>query len=396
MRDSSKLKSKLRVGIAGYGVVGKRRRKFIDDHPALETVAVCDRVFPASGAFPDGVRYYQSYQQVLEETLDVLFVCLTNDIAPEVTIAGLERGLHVFCEKPPGRDLDDIVRVIRCERRHPTRKLKYGFNHRYHDSVRDALQIIHSGVLGRPIDLRGVYGKSKIVSFKSDWRTKRALAGGGILLDQGIHMLDLMRLFAGDFETVVSHVSNAFWRHDVEDNVYALMRTSEGVVALLHSSATQWRHRFQLDITLEHGIVILSGILSGSKSYGAETMTVAYVSDDDDGDPRETTTRYTKDNSWRDEIADFAEDILKNRTVVEGSSLEALRTMHLVYRIYCADPAWRDAYGLSEELPPDLLGELGLPSVDARTARTTSSGRLPPALVHDRTSAPSAPSIIKS
>lgn len=371
MSDSPEQKSKLRVGIAGYGVVGKRRREFIDKHPSLETVAVCDRAFLDSGVFPDGVGYHQRYQQLLEQGLDVLFVCLTNDIAPDVTIAGLEHGLHVFCEKPPGRDLDDIVRVIRCERRHPALKLKYGFNHRYHDSVRDALEIVRSGALGRPIDLRGVYGKSKILSFESDWRTKRALAGGGILLDQGIHMLDLMRLFAGDFETIVSHVSNAYWRHDVEDNAYALMRTSEGVVALLHSSATQWRHRFQLDITLERGMIILSGILSGSKSYGAETMTVAYVSSEDDGDPRETTTRYNKDNSWRDEIADFAADILENRIVVEGSSRDALSTMHHVYRIYCADREWRNAHGLSDELPSDMLE--GAPTGAGHTSNLTFS-----------------------
>jgi predicted dehydrogenase len=307
-------------------------------------------------------------------------VSLTNDIAPEVTIAGLDRGLHVFCEKPPGRTVDDIIRVIRCERRHPKLKLKYGFNHRYHESVRDALQIVRSGVLGRPIDLRGVYGKSKIVSFESDWRTKRALAGGGILLDQGIHMVDLMRLFAGDFESIVSHVSNAFWQHDVEDNAYALMRTKDGVVALLHSSATQWRHRFQLDITLERGMIILSGILSGSKSYGAETMTVAYASDDDGGDPRETTTRYNKDNSWRDEIADFADDVSQDRVVVEGSSLEALRTMHHVYRIYCADPVWRDRYGLTDELPPDMLDVK-----DAPVHTLAPAGRPSPAVVRDRT-----------
>lgn len=345
---------KLRVGIAGYGVVGKRRRKFIDSHPRLRTVAVCDRLFAAEPPKGSDVPYHTHYRELLGEKLDVLFVCLTNDIAAEVTIAGLEQGLHVFCEKPPGRNLADIESVIRCERSRPALKLKYGFNHRYHDSIRDALQIVRSGVLGRPIDVRGVYGKSKIISFDSEWRTQRALAGGGILLDQGIHMLDLMRLFVGDFIDVKSYVSNAHWGHDVEDNAYALMRTADGVVGQVHSSATQWRHRFQLDITLSRGQIILSGILSGSKSYGAETMTVAYAEADDAGDPREVTTRYNQDNSWRDEIADFATDIIHDRKVMDGSSADALRVMQLVYAIYCADPAWRDTYQLSDAVSPDL------------------------------------------
>ncbi|MEO8034088.1 MAG: Gfo/Idh/MocA family oxidoreductase, partial [Acidobacteriota bacterium] len=168
--------------------------------------------------------------------------------------------------------------------------------------------------------------------------------------DQGIHMVDMMRLFAGDFEEIHSFVSNGYWHHDVEDNAYALMRTKSGIVAMLHSSATQWRHRFHLEIALTEGLLILSGILSGSKSYGAETITIAYKSADDAGDPREVTTRYNQDNSWRDEIADFVTSILEDRPVVEGSSTEALKTMQLVYRIYCADAQWRDRYQLSAAL----------------------------------------------
>ena len=105
---------KLRIGIAGYGVVGRRRRQFIDQHPALRTVAVCDRTFDGDGVLDDGVVFHANYQALLGEDLDALFVCLTNDIAPEVTMAGLENGLHVFCEKPPGRDLADMAAIKEC------------------------------------------------------------------------------------------------------------------------------------------------------------------------------------------------------------------------------------------------------------------------------------------
>lgn len=342
---------KLRVAIAGYGTVGKIRRSFIDQHPNLHVIAVCDQAFSTPTVAPEGFRCWTNYRQLLEEPLDVLFVCLPNYLAPEATIAGIERGLHVFCEKPPGRDLADIARVMACEREHPKQKLMYGFNHRYHDSVRDALGIIHSGELGDLIDIRGVYGKSKIIRFDSDWRTRREMAGGGILLDQGIHMVDMMRLFAGEFTEIYSFVSNGFWHHDVEDNAYALMRTANGVVATLHSSATQWRHRFHLDITLTRGAIVLSGILSSTKSYGAETITIVYAGDNDGGDPREQMTRYNEDHSWRDEVFDFAEAILNDKPIVYGSSLEALKTMQLVYRIYCADPGWRTRYQLQDTVP---------------------------------------------
>jgi len=343
--------SKLRVGIAGYGVVGKRRRHFIDKRDDMQVVAVCDRSFAEDGKLPDGLPCYTSYDKLLDaEQLDCLFVCLSNDVAAEVTCLGLERGLHVFCEKPPGRDVADIARVVECEARHPGLKLKYGFNHRYHHSVRDALAILQSGEMGRVLNMRGVYGKSQFISYgaHSDWRVDRAVAGGGILLDQGIHMVDLMRLFGGEFRDVRSIISNDFWGHDVEDNAYALMRSESGVVAMLHSTATQWRHRFNLEITLEKGALILSGILSGSKSYGAETLTVVWPSDDDMGDPKEQTTRYNADPSWADEIGEFADAVLRNGTVVSGSSNDALETMRLVYRIYCADPEWRQRWSLTD------------------------------------------------
>ncbi len=347
---------KLRVGIAGYGVVGKRRHDCIRKRSDMEVVAVCDRNFSGAGKLEDSVGFFANYRELLSTDLDVLFVCLTNDIAAEVTIAGFERGLHVFCEKPPGRDVADIRRVIECERRHPALKLMYGFNHRYHDSVVEALRIVRSGEMGKVISMRGVYGKSKLITFNQpDWRVRRETAGGGVLLDQGIHMVDLMRLFAGEFTEVHSFISNGHWGYDVEDNAYALMRTSDGIVAMLNSSATQWRHRFNLDITLDKGSVNLGGILSGSKSYGAETLTVVKADPDrDNGDPLEHHTRYNRDPSWDEEINRFASSILDGAAVDSGSSEDALNTMKLVYRIYYADPDWRERYSIEN---PDFSNE---------------------------------------
>lgn len=338
---------KLRVGIAGYGVVGKRRQYFINLNPYFSVVAVCDRTFLHHGHFDDGTLFFMDYKSLLNENLDVLFVCLTNDLAVEVTKAGLEKGLHVFCEKPPARNVNDLMQVIRCKAKCPDLKLKYGFNHRYHDSVADALQIINSKELGEVINLHGVYGKSKLVTFdQDDWRTKRAIAGGGVLLDQGIHMVDLLRVFAGEFNEIYSMISNDYWKHDVEDNAYALMRTATGKVAMLHSSATQWRHRFQLDISLEKGAITLSGILSGSKSYGAETMTIAWAAKNDCGDPKEQTTRYNEDNSWRYEIDEFAHVIVHDAEVQHGTLDDAYKTMLLVSKIYHADKNWSKRWGL--------------------------------------------------
>lgn len=340
----------LKVGIAGYGVVGKRRANCIDAHPNLKLIAICDKNSEEKEHLTGEVRYHKSYQELLKEELDVLFVCMSNDMAAEVTKAGLNRGFHVFCEKPPARNLEEMSSVIECEKRNPSQKLMYGFNHRYHDSVCDALEIVRSGALGKVINIRGLYGKAKLITFNQpDWRTKRNLSGGGVLLDQGIHMVDLMRLIAGEFDQVFSIISNKHWGYDVEDNAYAIMRSKDGVVAMINSSATQWRHRFNLDINLEKGSLILGGILSGTKSYGAETLTVVSADPDlDNGDPKEQITTYNNDPSWETEIELFTESILKNEEISSGTSSDAFQTMKLVSRIYFSDKIWRNLYNIED------------------------------------------------
>ena len=345
--------TELKVGIAGYGVVGKKRKECVDRHPNLRLVAVCDRNFNDEGLLEEGVYYYQNYQSLLAQELDILIICLTNEIAPEVTIAGLQAGLHVFCEKPPGRNVEDIKRVIQFESQNPSLKLMYGFNHRYHESVQNALKLVQDGKFGKVINIRGLYGKAKLITFNQpDWRTKREIAGGGVLLDQGIHMVDLMRLFGGNFTEVHSFVSNRHWGYDVEDNAYALMKTKDGVVGVLNSSATQWRHRFNLDINLEYGSLILGGIISGTKSYGAETLTIVEADPDNDkGDPKEEIISYNRDPSWDEEIVVFINAILNKKQIQSGSSEDALKTMQLVYRIYFSDIKWREKYDIQN---PDI------------------------------------------
>ena len=331
----------IKVGIAGFGVVGKRRRFFIDDHPRLKTVAVCDENFNGTGVTDDGIRYFKNYRELLDVDLNILFVCVPNYLAAEITIAGLNKGLHVFCEKPPGCNVEDIQRVIEVEKRQPGQLLKYGFNHRYHDSVREALRIIEAREMGEVINLRGVYGKSKIIPFSGGWRAERKFSGGGILLDQGIHMVDLMQLFCKEFVEIKGFVSNGYWNHDVEDNAYALMRSRSGQIAMLHSSATQWNHRFLLEIALTEGYLELRGILTGSKSYGQETLVIGRRDDTDTGSHKEETLTYIEDNSWKDEVFEFADAVLNGGLVKHGTSSEALASMKIVFRIYNSDEEWR-------------------------------------------------------
>ena len=272
---------------------------------------------------------------------------MPNQFAAEASYLSLQKGLHVFCEKPPARTHAELLAVKEQSLKSPNLKLMYGFNHRFHLSVEEAKSIIDSNSLGRIINMKGVYGKSQMISFnQTDWRTSREAAGGGILLDQGIHMLDLIRYLSGEsFTQVFSFIDNAFWNFDVEDNAYVLMKSPKGVVAQLHSSATQWRHVFNLEITLEKGSLILEGLLTGSKSYGDEVLIV--ISSDpliDKGTPRELTSKYNEDVSWDNEIKYFSNSLENNTSIERGNIDDALETMLLIETIYQADPIWKEKY----------------------------------------------------
>ena len=338
---------KKKIGIIGYGVVGKRRRKFIDEHPLLETVAISDVNLDPEKDQIVGVKIFKNHEDLLNEKLDAVFVSVPNYIAPEITIKALKKGIHVFCEKPPGRSVEDVLAVMDTEKVVPGIVLKYGFNHRYHDSIQDALKIIKSGELGKIINMQGVYGKGKIVNpEKSVWRSKREFAGGGILLDQGIHMVDLLRLFCGEFHEVHSFISDDFWEHDVEENAFAIMKDDNGVVASIHSSGTLWEHTFSLNIYLTKGYLKLFGILSGTRSYGEETLTIGKKTDSDQGSLEARIIKYLEDTSWQREINEFAEALIGKNSIKLGTSTDALNTMKLVYRIYYADSKWRNKYNI--------------------------------------------------
>ena len=318
--------------------MGEIRHRAILRQPALELRGICD---PAAAATDLGVPLFRSHEELLDAGLDVVFVCTPHNVTADVVVGALGRGCHVFCEKPPGRNVADVERMIAAERRAPRMKLMFGFNHRYHLSVQDAKGIIEGGSLGRLLWLRGVYGKSGGAGFEQAWRNVPEISGGGILLDQGIHMLDLFCLFCGDFQEVVGLTGTTYWDIPVEDNAFVILRNEAGQIAQLHSSATLWKHTFRLEIGLERGYLVASGILSRSGSYGRETLLVGRGGGQGPRpDPREETIYYDVDPSWDAQVEQFVRNVREDLPVEESGSHEALRVMRIVERVY-ADAAER-------------------------------------------------------
>ena len=322
----------IRVGIIGYGKMGQVRREAIDSTGYGRVIAIAD---PGQGPV-EGVDWMSDPHALLaRRDVDAVFVCTPNHLNQPLTAAALSHGKHVFCEKPPAFTAAEVEEIVTIERRSGL-TLMYGFNHRHHDSLIHARQLVRSGTYGRVLWMRGRYGKSVDANFYETWRSKRELAGGGILIDQGIHMLDLFLMLAGDFDEVHAFVSNIYWNLNVEDNVFVILKSSDGLVASLHSTMTQWRHLFSFEVFLEKGYIVANGLLTPSGTYGEEVLTVAKnrtIAPAAMWSDEERTT-YEVDNSWRAEVKHFFEAIQAGHPVTIGTSSDALRVMRLVDRIY--------------------------------------------------------------
>lgn len=327
----------INIAIVGMGKIGKLRAQTIKENKMTTLMAAYDIDAEQLNEFNDIIKCEKVDDIFNIKNLDAVIICTFNKYAPLFTIQALKNGLHVFCEKPPARTSKEMKEVIKVEAK-KNLILKYGFNHRYHHSVMEAKKLIDNDVFGKLLWMRGVYGKAGGNQYTQNWRNDKEESGGGILIDQGIHMLDLMRFFAGEFEEIKSMVKTNYWDVNVEDNAFAIMQTDDNILASVHSSATQWRHKFLLEMSFENGYINLEGILSGSRSYGDETLSIAKRQFEDNtfamGKPREEKIFFDTDESWKLELDEFVDCILNDKKAYNGNSEDALKVMELIEAIY--------------------------------------------------------------
>ena len=323
-----------KIGILGFGKMGQIRAETAEKTQK----AVVKSVYEYSDQIKvDGFNRVEDPDNIFNDAeLDIIFVCTPNFLNKEYTIKGLESGKHVFCEKPPAFKADDVKDIIEVEKM-TGKKLMYGFNHRHHSSIKHMKTLVESGDYGNILWMRGRYGKSVDESFFQGWRARKEFAGGGIFLDQGIHMLDLFLHLAGDFDEVHALVSDLYWGLDIEDNVFAMFKNNQtGVAASLHSTMTQWRHLFSLEVFLEKGYMVLNGLKTSSGTYGEEMLTIAKNRSTAPAATWEDEERmtYHTNASWRSEIDHFIHCIENDEQVEVGNSSDALKLMKIIDKVY--------------------------------------------------------------
>jgi predicted dehydrogenase len=324
----------LGVSVIGCGLIGNRRASVVAEHPRTRLTAVADvnvaLARAAAGGRCDAVGDWRSAVQ--RDDTDIVIVATPNGLLAEIVTTALAAGKHVLMEKPMGRNLEEARRIAAAAAT-SGRILGIGLNHRQHPAVRRAVELVRAGAIGRLISVRGRYGHGGRPGLEQEWRSDPALAGGGELLDQGIHMIDLFIQLAGLPRDVFGVLQTAVWRiQPLEDNAYALLRFENGVVGQLHASMTQWKNLFSLEVHGEAGAVQVEGL---GGSYGTERL-IHVERALQGGAPELREERFeAPDTSWSDEWEAFV------RTVGGGGgggcagpdeALQAMRVVDAIYR----------------------------------------------------------------
>ncbi len=320
----------LRIALIGCGLIGQKRLNLLP--PGSVTVACdtqLDRARKIAAQSPGCVATDSFEQAVSLPHVDAVMVATLNATLAPIALAAVKRGKHVLIEKPGG------IRVAELEALHAAAVksgalVRVGYNHRYHPACLKALELFRGGALGPMMFVRGRYGQGGRPGYEKEWRGNPELSGGGELIDQGVHLIDLAGIFLGEFTTVEGHATRYYWNMPVEDNAFLSLRNAAGNTAWLHASCSEWKNLFSLEIYGRDAKLHWEGL---GGSYGLERLTY-YKMLPQMGPPETTIWEFPRgDESWKIEMAEFFEDIRLKRCPVPGLR-EATAALRVVEKIY--------------------------------------------------------------
>ena len=322
----------MNYAIIGCGLIGKKRLAGL---PAGSTLVVaCDtnlaRAEELVKLAQTGRAVADFKQAVADPGVDAVIVATINGALAEISAAAVRAGKHVLVEKPAGisgAQIDELISL--AEKRGVC--VRVGFNHRYHPAFIKAREIFRSGVMGELMFIRARYGHGGRVGYDQEWRADPKLSGGGELIDQGIHLIDLAGWFLGPFTRVEGQAMTCFWNMPVDDNAFLNLQTAKGQTAWLHVSCTEWKNLFSFEIYGRNTKLHIEGL---GGSYGVERL-YHYQMKPEMGPPDTKLYEFPgPDESWRNEMMDFENDIQSKRQPDAGlaAARSALQMVEQIYR----------------------------------------------------------------
>ncbi len=319
------------VGIIGCGLIGQKRAKALGEG-RLVACADIEEARAKALAGNSGAKVFGDWPGLLAlPEVEIVVIATLHDSLAEITLAAVEAGKHVLVEKPAARNPAELERVMAAVAARHDVKVHVGFNHRYHRAFRKARELFEAGALGELMFIRARYGHGGRIGYDKEWRSNPELSGGGELIDQGPHLIDLSRWFLGEFTEVQGFAHTYYWDMPVDDNGFLLLKTAKQQVAFLHASCTEWKNMFSMEIYGRNAKLEISGL---GGSYGVERLTY-YKMLPEMGPPETTAWEYpTGDDSWSAEMAEFYDDIRLNRQPAAGlnDAFEALKVVEKIYK----------------------------------------------------------------
>lgn len=320
----------LQFAIVGCGLIGRKRAASMA--PGQLRYA-CDldaaRATELAKAHPGCTALTDHQTALIDPAVSAVIVATLNGSLAPIALAAVRAGKHVLVEKPGALNAAQL-RTVQAAAEKAGGLVRIGYNHRFHPALRKARELADSGVLGPLMFLRGRYGHGGRLGYEKEWRADPALSGGGELIDQGVHLIDLAGWFLGDFTKLDGHAVTSFWKMPVDDNAFLSLRTAAGQTAWLHVSCTEWKNLFSLELYGRDGKVAIEGL---GGSYGPEKCT-CYKMLPQMGPPETTVWDYpADDHSWKLELAAFEADIRTGRAPTPGLR-EGIRTLEIVEHIH--------------------------------------------------------------
>ncbi len=322
----------MNIGIIGAGLIGNKRAqslvKFKDDS-VLAVADVNEEKAKSLGQLV-GCEYFTDPKKIIHNPkIDAVIVSTINKFLAPLSLAALKAGKHILCEKPLGINTKEIEQCVDVAKKN---KLIYkaGYNHRFHPAILKGYQLIKQGKIGKIMFIKASYGHGGRSGYEKEWRAKKELSGGGELLDQGCHIIDLILWFTQKkVSNIYSSLSTQFWPiRPLEDNAFVLLELDK-ITASFHTSWTQWKNEFVFEVYGQEGYVKINGL---GGSYGKETLTWGKMIMGKP--PLDKIWEYNKeDNSWIDEWTNFKQAV-KNLKKLLGSGKEGLEVLKIIEKIY--------------------------------------------------------------
>ena len=326
----------MKVGIIGCGLIGMKRAAVIKS--PHEIIALCDidksRAYSLAEKFNlSNIFITDDYKELITKSdADIIIISTIVKFSAPITLFAVKNNKHVIVEKPAGMNADELKEIINISRE-KNLVVKVGFNHRYHPAILKAKEIIDSNPekVGSLMFIRGRYGHGGRIGYNHEWRANPELSGGGELIDQGVHLIDLSRLFLGNFTEIDGSICNYYWDMPVEDNAFLCLKTQDKKIAWLHVSCTEWKNMFSFEIYCKYAKFIIDGL---GGSYGVEKL-YYYQMLPEMGIPDTIIYEYPRgDSSWLLEWEEVINSIENKSPLKMGDISDAYEALKIVDNIY--------------------------------------------------------------